>query len=104
MRRGDVGGIAFDGERVQREVLGDEHDRAALVDLARAAYQRPLVTDQPRRAAELLSRAGPSPPTWDVLELAVLLAPDCPSALGRAADYFGIDVERTGLLGQASER
>src|SRR5215471_21487471 len=96
------GGLAFDGERAHRELLGDEHDRQSLADLARLAYQQPVVTDSPRRAAELLGRAGAEPAhIWDVLELAALLAPECPAPLSRAVEYFGIVVERTGLGGQA---
>ena len=58
----------------------------------------PIMTDVPDRVTQLL----PGADVWDVLELATLLVPRCPrDTLDRAADFFGIVVETSGLAGQA---
>src|SRR5262249_33515388 len=66
---------------------------------ADAADGVPVITDTPQRARELLGagRIG-EPIIWDVLELATLLVPRCPrDSLQRAADFFGIKTDRSGL-------
>ncbi|HET6320366.1 MAG TPA: hypothetical protein VFG86_28245, partial [Chloroflexota bacterium] len=94
--------LAFDGERVHAELNATSDDRDALARLARLADGVPVVTDSPRRASDLISRSGVAgAQVWDVLELAALLVPACPGPLNRAAEFFGIVLDRTGVLGQA---
>jgi DNA polymerase-3 subunit epsilon/ATP-dependent DNA helicase DinG len=63
----------------------------------------PVVSDAPRRAFDLLVRAGARGPlVWDLLELASLLAPACPTgSLDRATTFYGIIAEGSGLVRQA---
>lgn len=93
---GQFAALAFDGDTVNQRIREDR--------LAEAADGVPVITDAPRRAIELLGRAGArTPVVWDVLELASVLAPGCPSGgLERAATFFGIVVDGvSGLAGQA---
>ncbi|MBV9595845.1 MAG: hypothetical protein JOZ87_03215 [Chloroflexi bacterium] len=94
---GQFAALSFAGESVMQRLRGDV-DR-----LAELAQGVPIVTDAPRRAADLLVRAGVSRPmVWDVLELAALLAPAAPrDTLERAAAFFGLVVAGSGLRRQA---
>ena len=77
-------------------------DARKLTDLADTG---PVITDNSRAAIGLLKQADTTPlVVWDVLELASLLVPVCPTdSLERAASFFGIVIERSGL-GGAAER
>jgi len=53
----------------------------------------PVVTASPARLVDALERAGFEPPrtVWDVVELAVLIAPECPTdSLQSVAAFFGL--------------
>ena len=96
--------LAFHGDAIVRRLEGRVDDPADAQRLVTLADGLPIVSDAPRRAFEVLLRAGaPMPVVWDVLELAALLAPACPSGgLDRAATFFGIVVDSgTGLVRQA---
>lgn len=91
--------LAFDGDRVVEQLDGhvdSPHDAERLRDLADG---RPIISDTPRRALDVLVRTGVrSPIVWDVLELAALLAPACPNdTLDRASAFFGIVLDGSGL-------
>jgi DNA polymerase-3 subunit epsilon/ATP-dependent DNA helicase DinG len=75
-------------------------DVARLAELAEVG---PVVSDTPERAAQLLQSAGLRDPlVWDVLELGALLVPASPrDALERAAAFFGIVVDGSGIARQA---
>src|SRR4051794_14013917 len=94
---GQFAATAFDGDQVLEHVSGDP------TRLAQVVRGVPLVTDDSRRAEELLARAGVHQPlVWNVLELAALLVPAAPrDALDRAAAFFGIVVEGSGVTRQA---
>jgi Rad3-related DNA helicase len=95
--------LAFDGDAVLEQVEGRTDQADAAQRVSALAEGLPIVTDAPRRAFDVLLRAGArSPMVWDVLELAALLAPACPSGgLDRAAAFFGVVVEGTGLARHA---
>jgi DNA polymerase-3 subunit epsilon/ATP-dependent DNA helicase DinG len=90
--------VTVDGQRSEGSDRPED-----LARLAAVANGVPIVTDSPRRAVDLLVRAGARAPiVWDVLELATLLAPACPSgSLERAAAFFGIVLDGIGLAKQA---
>ncbi len=75
---------------------GDTRDAARLIELCDGV---PALTDTPETAAELLGRGGlRHPMLWDILELATLVVPASPrDSLERAASFFGIVVEDSGL-------
>ncbi|MDQ6675582.1 MAG: DEAD/DEAH box helicase [Chloroflexota bacterium] len=100
---GRFAALAFDGDAVLRQLEGIPDQPETGQRLVELADGVPVITDTPRRALEVLSRAGArSPVVWDVLELAALLAPGCPSGgLDRATAYFGISVDGSGLVSQA---
>jgi predicted DnaQ family exonuclease/DinG family helicase len=100
---GRFAAIAFDGEAVIQRVQGRADRPEDLQRLGELADGRPIVTDAPRRALDAVIRGGArTPVVWDVLELASLLAPACPtSGLEDAAAFFGIVVEGSGLADQA---
>ena len=62
-----------------------------------------VITDAPQRAQELLVTARVREAViWDVLELATLLVPRCPrDSLDRAVEFFGIQVDGSGISRQA---
>ena len=95
--------LSFRGDAIGQQLEGsiDQADDARR--LAELADGVPIVSDAPRRAFDVLVRAGARLPiVWDVLELAALLAPACPSGgLDRAASFFGIVVEGVGAGRQA---
>jgi DNA polymerase-3 subunit epsilon/ATP-dependent DNA helicase DinG len=95
--------LAFNGDAIVQQFEGylDEPEDARR--LAALADGVPIVSDSPRRAFDVLFRAGArTPVVWDVLELAALLAPACPSGgLDRATAFFGIVVDGVGLVRQA---
>ncbi len=97
---GQFAAMAFTGDSVRARVTGGSGDVSALVELADGV---PIVTDAPKRAQELLLRAGVrNPIVWDVLELGTLLVPASPrDALERATEFFGIAVDGSGLPHQA---
>ncbi|HYY89933.1 MAG TPA: LAGLIDADG family homing endonuclease, partial [Chloroflexota bacterium] len=71
----------------------DDPDRIAAL-----AEGTPVVTASPRSAQRLVESAV----VWDVLELASLLAPECPAgSLDRAASFCGLSRQTTGLQGEA---
>jgi Rad3-related DNA helicase len=90
--------LALDGQRIDGSDRPEDLER-----LATLADGLPIITDAPRRAVDLLVRAGArTPQVWDVLELAALVAPACPSGgLDRAAEFFGIVLDGLGLAKQA---
>src|SRR5437762_1817822 len=92
--------MCVQGESGEVEVLA-RAARAARAD--QAADGVPIVTDAPQCAANVLRCAGVRQPiVWDVLELAGLLVPASPrDTLERAAAFFGIVVEGSGLARQA---
>jgi len=100
---GHFAALAFEGDTVLRQIEGRPDDATTGSRLAELADGAPIVTDTPRRALEVLSRAGArSPVVWDVLELASLLVPACPSGgLDRATAFLGIVVDGSGLVAQA---
>jgi hypothetical protein len=100
---GHFAALAFDGDAVGRHVEGRAAQAEAAQRLVDLADGTPVITDSPKRAFELLARAGArTPVVWDVLELASLVAPACPSGgLERATAFFGIVVDGTGPLSQA---
>jgi DNA polymerase-3 subunit epsilon/ATP-dependent DNA helicase DinG len=87
--------LVFNGDVVVQQVAGQMDDLADAQRLVAVADGVPIISDAPRRALDTLLRAGARMPVvWDVLELAALLAPACPSGgLDRAATFFGIVVE-----------
>src|SRR5438105_4659226 len=95
--------LAFIGDAIVEELEGNLDQVADAQRLARLADGVPIVSDAPRRAFDALVRAGARlPVVWDVLELAALLAPACPSGgLDRAGAFFGIVVDGVGLVRQA---
>jgi DNA polymerase-3 subunit epsilon/ATP-dependent DNA helicase DinG len=99
---GQFSAWSFAGERVMTRVdgAGAGADAARLVELADGL---PIVTDAPQRARELFDRGGARRQlVWDVLELGTLLVPAAPrDALDRAAAFFGIVAEGSGLAFQA---
>jgi DNA polymerase-3 subunit epsilon/ATP-dependent DNA helicase DinG len=94
---GHFAALSFVGERVLSRA---DDDPARLGELANGV---PVVTDSPARAEELLLRARVrNPMVWDVLDLAGLLVPSSPrDALDRAAAFFGIVVDGSGVTRQA---
>ena len=94
--------LAFEGDTIV-ETLSGHGAGGEAHRLSTLATGRPIVTDQPRRALDLLVRGRvASPLIWDVLELASLLAPACPTAsLAQAAEYFGIVLTGERLADQA---
>jgi Rad3-related DNA helicase len=100
---GQFAAVAFDGDTVLQQIEGRADQPDAWGRLADLADGTPVIADAPRRALEVLGRAGArAPVVWDVLELASLLAPQCPSGgLERAAAFFGIVVDGAGLVRQA---
>ncbi|MBV9169953.1 MAG: DEAD/DEAH box helicase [Chloroflexi bacterium] len=91
-RRGAISfaALTFDGDTIQSTFEGAlETDAARLQALAEGT---PIVTDAPRATVDLLSRIGVQHPiVWDVLELAGLIVPSCPSdTLQRAAEFFSL--------------
>ncbi|MBV9599833.1 MAG: DEAD/DEAH box helicase [Chloroflexi bacterium] len=96
---GQFSARAFVGTQVTTRLDGGRQDVGSLAELADGV---PIITDSPARAEDLLGRIGRrAPPTWDILELAALLVPASPrDALDRAADFFGIVVEGSGLTRQ----
>ena len=104
-----LGGIAFDGERAQREVLATSTTEHALVPTWRARRTSRRACHRSAAAGRRAAQPGgaPSPPRLlDVLELAGAAGARLSvGASGRAADYFGIRMSSApGRLGQASER
>ena len=97
---GQFAALGFDGDAILHRLAGQADSSRRLAELADGV---PVITDAPRRAIELLGRGGArTPVVWDVLELASLVAPACPSGgLERAATFFGIVVEGSGLAAQA---
>jgi DNA polymerase-3 subunit epsilon/ATP-dependent DNA helicase DinG len=95
--------LAFTGDTIVQLLEGHLDQPADAQQLAALADGVPIISDAPRRAFDVLLRAGaPMPAIWDVLELAALLAPACPSGgLDRATAFFGIVVDGSGLLRQA---
>ena len=95
--------LAFDGETIHQQLEGRFDALSDSQRLLALADGVPIITDSPRRAFDALARAGGQAPiVWDVLELAALLAPACPSGgLDRATAFFGIVVDGGGLLAQA---
>jgi DNA polymerase-3 subunit epsilon/ATP-dependent DNA helicase DinG len=94
---GQFAALSFVGDDVMTRIDGDTGRLAELVAAG------PVVTDTPGRATQLLEGAGlRNPLVWDVLELAALLVPAAPrDALERAAAFFGIVVEGSGIARQA---
>ncbi|HEX8968803.1 MAG TPA: helicase C-terminal domain-containing protein [Chloroflexota bacterium] len=102
---GHFAALSFEAERVLEQLEGRgarAEDTRRLVGLAEGV---PVVTDTPRHALALLRDAGAQACiVWDVLELAALLAPACPrDTLDRAAAFFGIIVEGSGLAHRARQ-
>ena len=95
--------LAFSGETVVGQLEGRVGEAQAARKLGELADGAPIVTDAPRRAAELLGRADARAPlVWDVLELAALLVPACPGGgLERVTSFFGIVADGAGLVRQA---
>lgn len=95
--------LAFHGDTIVQQLEGclDRADDA--LRLAALADGVPIVSDAPERAVDVLVRADARLPiVWDVLELAALVAPACPrGGLEDATMFFGIVVDRVGLVGQA---
>ena len=98
--------LAFAGDTIVQQLEGRVDDPVDAQRLVALADGVPIISDNPRRAFDVLLRAGASlPVVWDVLELAALLAPACPSGgLDRAATFFGIVVEGGGGLGRQAQR
>jgi DNA polymerase-3 subunit epsilon/ATP-dependent DNA helicase DinG len=98
--------LAFAGDTVVQQLDGRVDDAVDAQRLVALADGVPIVSDNPRRTFDVLLRAGASlPVVWDVLELAALLAPACPSGgLDRAATFFGIVVEGGVGLGRQAQR
>jgi DNA polymerase-3 subunit epsilon/ATP-dependent DNA helicase DinG len=93
--------LSFVDDSVVGRLSGGGGDLGQLREVAEGV---PVVTDAPKRAQELLERAGARRAVvWDVLELGTLLVPASPrDALERAAEFFGIVVvEGSGLARQA---
>ena len=96
--------LAFNGDAIVQQLDGSLDQPADAERLVALTDGLPIVSDAPRRSFDVLVRAGARTPVmWDVLELAALLAPACPSGgLDRAATFFGIVVEGgAGLMRQA---
>jgi Rad3-related DNA helicase len=100
---GRFAALAFDGDTVVQEVEARVDQAEVAQRLIEMADGVPIISDSPRLALELLARAGArTPVVWDVVELASLLAPACPSGgLEPAAAFFGILVDGSGLVSQA---
>ncbi|MGI9144995.1 MAG: ATP-dependent DNA helicase [Chloroflexota bacterium] len=100
---GHFAALAFNGEATVQQLEGRPDQVPTAQLLAELVDGVPVITDAPRRAIEVLSRAGARVPVvWDVLELASLLAPGCPSGgLDRVAQFFSIAVTGSGLMPQA---
>ncbi len=100
---GHFAALAFDGDTVVEQIEGRPDNADTGQRLVELADGGPVISDAPRRALEVLSRAGArTPVVWDVLELAALLVPACPSGgLDRATAFFGIAVDGSGLLARA---
>jgi DNA polymerase-3 subunit epsilon/ATP-dependent DNA helicase DinG len=98
--QGRFAAITSTDGKIEASLDGGPENARKLADLAAGV---PVITDAPRRACDLLTGAGlRNPRVWDVLELAVLLAPSCPrDSLDRAAAFFGLVVDGTGLGRQA---
>ena len=92
---GEFAALAFDGDAIVQQLEGSVDRPQDAQRLATVADGLPIVTDAPRRAVDALLRTGARMPVvWDVLELAGLLVPACPSGgLDRASTFFGIVVE-----------
>jgi hypothetical protein len=86
--------VAFEGEQVldQLETLVERSsDPSALRALLLSG---PLISDAPDKVADLCQRAGMHTPvlTWDVLELAGLLMPNCPTeSLDHVGAFLGAE-------------
>jgi predicted DnaQ family exonuclease/DinG family helicase len=98
------GALVFNGDAIFEQFEGRVDNPTDAQRVVALADGVPIISDAPRRALDTLVRAGARMPVvWDVLELAALLAPACPSGdLDRAATFFGIVVEGgAGLARQA---
>jgi len=87
---GRFAALRFEGDGIV-EALESASDTQRLRELLLSG---PLITDAPSRAAELCQRAGIHSPSvmWDVLELAGLLMPDCPTAsLDHVGAFLGLE-------------
>ena len=97
---GQFSATVFDGDQVLQRVNADT---SRLAELAEGV---PVVTDDPRRAEELLAQAGVAQPlVWDVLELAALLVPASPrrrAGVGRPR-FSGIVVDGSRLLARQAQ-
>jgi DNA polymerase-3 subunit epsilon/ATP-dependent DNA helicase DinG len=97
---GQFAAASFVADSMTTRLEGRGGEAGKLAELADAV---PVVTDAPERARELLEGAGARHPVvWDALELGTLLVPAAPrDTLDRAAEFFGIVVEGSGLAAQA---
>jgi predicted DnaQ family exonuclease/DinG family helicase len=101
-RGGRFAALAFNADSVHSELSGAADKPDALRKLASLAEGVPVISDSPLRAQTLLNTAGVhTREVWDVLELSSLLVPASPRGLDLASEFFGLVVERTGVLGQA---